>query len=268
MNTFPLTGALDVDLTVLGEVDSTNRYAADHPGDPARFRVVVSDNQTAGRGRQARQWQTPPGAGIAFTVALPEAVIPRSLDALWLQLLSLMTGAIVAEAVSRETPDEVSVKWPNDVLIGEKKVAGILGEIVPGGVIIGIGINVEIPLDALPTPQSTSLHLHGAATRGLADRLVSAVVSGIMTRLPSPGGVVNDETWGWLTGWMSTVGRDVRVEFPDGHTVVGRAIGLERDGSLRVQPAGGGDSLAVTAGEVWHLRHASASETETAHGSR
>ncbi len=268
MNTFPLTGALDVELTVLGEVDSTNRYIAEHPGDQARFRVVVSDNQTAGRGRQARQWQTPPGAGVAFTVALPEVVIPQPLDASWLQLLSLITGAIVAEAVSRETSDEVSVKWPNDVLIGEKKVAGILGEIIPGGVIIGIGINIEIPPDALPTPQSTSLHLHGAAPRGLADRLVSTVVSGIMTRLPSPGGVVNDETWEWLTGWMSTVGRDVRVEFPDGHSVAGRAVSLERDGTLRVQPAGGDDALAVTAGDVWHLRHASASGTETAHGSR
>lgn len=255
---FPLTRALPVDLTVLAEVGSTNAYLASHPGDLTAFRLVVTDNQTTGRGRQGRAWSSPAGSGIAVSVGLPRR--PGVLEVSgnqgpgWLSLLPLLVGAALAAAIDHEVSDPVTVKWPNDVLVGGKKVAGILVERVPEvGVVVGFGVNTHYPEESLPTPQSTSLHLHGASGPGVADRIISGVV-GALIELWGAGPELPEGVWEAMLARLDTVGRDVRVDFPDGSVVTGRAVGIRHDGALRLEPSDGSPEVAVVAGDVWHLR--------------
>jgi BirA family transcriptional regulator, biotin operon repressor / biotin---[acetyl-CoA-carboxylase] ligase len=255
---FPLTQALPVQLTVYSEVGSTNAYLAAYPGDLSTFRVVVTDNQTAGRGRQGRTWSSPAGSGLAVSIGLPAASLggqgTGGASPQWLPLLPLLVGSVLAGAIEEEVSDPVTVKWPNDVLVGVKKVAGILVEQVPGvGVVVGFGVNLRYPEEALPTPHSTSLHLHGASGPGLADRIISSVV-GALIELWEAGNDLPEGSWEAVLARLDTIGRAVRVDFPDGSVVVGRAVGVRQDGALRLEPGDGSPEVTVVAGDVWHLR--------------
>lgn len=268
---FPLTQALPVQLTVLSEVGSTNAYLAAQPGDLSTFRVVVTDNQTAGRGRQGRTWSSPARSGLAVSIGLPLNPGPveegRREGPAWLPALPLLVGSTLAHAIDREVSDPVTVKWPNDVLVGGKKVAGILVEQVPGvGVVVGFGVNLRYPEEALPTPHSTSLHLHGASGPGVADRIVSSAV-GALIELWGVGAELAEGMWEAMVSRLDTVGRDVRVDFPAGTVVTGRAVGLRHDGALRLEPADGSPEVAVVAGDVWHLRVVGESTEEKKPGS-
>jgi len=122
--------------------------------------VVATDEQTEGRGRLGRTWHAPAGSSLLFSIVLAPGVAPDRLPK-----LSLVAGAAVAEAIRAETGLQTSVKHPNDVLIGGRKVAGILAESAEGRVVLGIGINVTQTRDELPAdadPGATSLALEGA----------------------------------------------------------------------------------------------------------
>jgi BirA family transcriptional regulator, biotin operon repressor / biotin---[acetyl-CoA-carboxylase] ligase len=124
--------------------------------------VVATDEQTEGRGRLGRTWHAPPGSSLLFSIVLEPAVPGERLPE-----LSVVAGAAVAEAVSAETGLVTTVKHPNDVLIGSRKVAGVLAESADGRVVLGIGLNVAQTLDELPPrtdPPATSLALEGART--------------------------------------------------------------------------------------------------------
>lgn len=254
----PLTQALPVELTVLAEVGSTNAHLAAHPGDPGTFRLVVTDNQTTGRGRQGRSWSSPPGSGIAFSLGLPPARreggnMPGGSPP-WLPLLPLLAGTALADAIADLVSDPVTVKWPNDVQIAGKKIAGILVEQVTGvGIVVGCGVNLHYPEELLPTPHSSSLHLHGASGTGLADRIISRVVGGLI-QLWEGGPQLPSAVWESVLARLDTIGRDVRVDFPDGSVVTGRAVGIRQDGALRIEPSDGSADVTVYAGDVWHLR--------------
>jgi BirA family biotin operon repressor/biotin-[acetyl-CoA-carboxylase] ligase len=120
--------------------------------------VVATDEQTEGRGRLGRTWVAPAGSSLLFSIVLEPDVPSERLPE-----LSLVTGAAVAEALAAQANVETTVKHPNDVLIGRRKVAGILAESTEGRVVLGIGVNVtqagsELPPDAA----ATSLALEGA----------------------------------------------------------------------------------------------------------
>lgn len=122
--------------------------------------MAVTDEQTEGRGRLGRTWHAPAGTSLLFSIVLEPAVSPDRLPE-----LSLVAGAAVAEAIRSETGLETAVKHPNDVLVGGRKVAGILAESAEGRVVLGIGINVGQSRDDLPAdanPSATSLALEGA----------------------------------------------------------------------------------------------------------
>jgi BirA family transcriptional regulator, biotin operon repressor / biotin---[acetyl-CoA-carboxylase] ligase len=135
---------------------STQRLLAGAP----EGAVVAADEQTEGRGRLGRSWQAPKGTSLLFSIALAPPVPPERLPE-----LSLVAGAAVAEAIAATTGLAASVKHPNDVLLGGRKVAGILGEASEGRIALGIGVNVSQSADELPreavTPP-TSLALEGA----------------------------------------------------------------------------------------------------------
>ncbi|HEX2434079.1 MAG TPA: biotin--[acetyl-CoA-carboxylase] ligase [Gaiellaceae bacterium] len=131
------------------QIDSTQREL---PVDAPEGEVAVAEEQTAGRGRFGRSWYAPPRTSVLVSINLrPQIDSPR------LPELSLVAGAAAAEAIAAETGLDPEVRFPNDVLIGGRKVAGILADARDGRVVLGIGINANIPPDELPEPAATSL---------------------------------------------------------------------------------------------------------------
>jgi BirA family biotin operon repressor/biotin-[acetyl-CoA-carboxylase] ligase len=133
---------------------STQRMLAE---DEAEGAVAVAEEQTEGRGRLGRTWETPAGTSVLVSVLLlPAVAAPR------LPELSLVAGGAVAEAILEVTGIEPAIKFPNDVLIGGRKVAGILAESSEGRVVLGIGVNANQTLEQLPVDvqtEPTSLRL-------------------------------------------------------------------------------------------------------------
>ncbi|MFC4020600.1 biotin--[acetyl-CoA-carboxylase] ligase [Micromonospora sp. GCM10011542] len=254
------------------ETGSTNADVAEaaRAGEPEGL-VVVAERQTAGRGRRGRVWQSPPRAGIATSVLLRpgEAAAERGWPPApptgygWLPLLA---GVALVEAVGRLAELEATLKWPNDLLIGDAKCAGILAEAVPGpspaqppAIVLGIGLNVTLRADELPVNPTglpaTSLQLAGAAATD-RDPLLRALLRSVADwydRWRTAGG--DAEASGLRAAYLAacaTVGREVRVLLPGGEEVTGTATGVDVDGQLLVATAAGVRALA--AGDVLHLR--------------
>jgi BirA family transcriptional regulator, biotin operon repressor / biotin---[acetyl-CoA-carboxylase] ligase len=112
--------------------------------------VAVADEQTEGRGRLGRSWHAPPGTSVLVSVLLRPSVDPPQLPE-----LSLVSGGAVAEAIAGVTGIEPAIKFPNDVLIGGRKVAGVLAESSEGRVVLGIGVNVNQTKEQLPADADT-----------------------------------------------------------------------------------------------------------------
>jgi BirA family biotin operon repressor/biotin-[acetyl-CoA-carboxylase] ligase len=122
--------------------------------------VVATDEQTEGRGRLGRTWEAPPGSSLLFSVVLAPPVQAGRLPE-----LSVVAGEAVAEAIATETGLSPALKEPNDVLVGGRKVAGILAESSDGRVTLGVGINISQRSEELPERTqfpATSLAIEGA----------------------------------------------------------------------------------------------------------
>lgn len=241
---------------VVEEVTSTNpEVAARARAGADEGLVIVAEHQTAARGRLDRTWQAPPRSGLVFSVLLRPSVPARSWP--WLPLL---TGYAVGRAL-RARGYDAGVKWPNDVLIGEKKICGILVERVDTPVgpvaVVGVGLNVLLTADELPVPTATSLALEGGPGGPPPDR--SAILVDLLAALR--------ETYdAWQGGGEQgalrlresyaaacvTVGRQVRVELPGGAVLLGRASGIDAGGRLVVDGPEG--PTPVGAGDVVHVR--------------
>jgi BirA family biotin operon repressor/biotin-[acetyl-CoA-carboxylase] ligase len=233
----------------LAATGSTNAVAAER-AEPGL--VVVTDHQTAGRGRLDRGWETPAGAALTFSAV----VDPGVPDARW-PWLPLLTGLAVAEAVRRATGIGATLKWPNDVLVGDRKLAGILVERVGPSdrpvAVIGVGVNVH--QTELPVEGATSLALEGSAV-DRAD-LLEAVLERLAAELAdwrSAGGEPGRLHAAYLRA-CSTVGREVSVQLPGDRTVTGLAETVDPVGRLVVREPGG-ERVAVGAGDVVHVRAA------------
>ncbi|MGE5828266.1 MAG: biotin--[acetyl-CoA-carboxylase] ligase [Micromonosporaceae bacterium] len=254
------------DLQVVAETGSTNEdlVAAARAGAPAG-RVLVAEQQSAGRGRLARTWLAPARAGLTFSVLLRPVVPAARLG--WLPLLA---GVALAEAVGRVAVVEAVLKWPNDLLVGVgdgtyAKCAGLLAEAVPAGgdataVVLGIGLNVGQRADELPPASgglpATSLAVAGA---GATDRdpLLRAVLRSLaawLDRWEAAGG--DPSASGVGPAYRSacrTLGAQVRLELPDGRVLTGLASDVDADGRLvLIGPNGAHHHLA--AGDLTHLR--------------
>jgi BirA family transcriptional regulator, biotin operon repressor / biotin---[acetyl-CoA-carboxylase] ligase len=164
-----LRGRFGRPYTHLAVCDSTQRQLDHNAPEGA---VVATDEQTAGRGRLGRSWKAPPGSSLLFSIVLRPRVPGNRLPE-----LSVIAGRSVAEAIEGLTRLPAEVKLPNDVLVGGKKVAGILAEGGEGRVVVGVGINVHQGRDELPTridPAATSLDLE-TSTRTDRRELVVAL---------------------------------------------------------------------------------------------
>ena len=219
--------------------------------------VLAAETQTAGRGRMGRTWLSPPGAALMFSVLLRPTAVPPARRG-WLPLLA---GVAVAAAVRDVAAVDARLKWPNDVLAGPAKLAGILAEAAGDAVVIGIGVNVSIDPDELPPPgpgalPATSLRLQGSPDPD-RDRLLAGILAGLERRYRTWSGVLGDSERSGLraeyTGWCATLGRRVRVELPGGRLLDGLAAGVDADGRLLVSMPPDAD-LPVAAGDIVHLR--------------
>jgi BirA family biotin operon repressor/biotin-[acetyl-CoA-carboxylase] ligase len=243
------------DLVVLDETGSTNAVAAERAVDPAANGVVVvAEHQTAGRGRLDRSWEAPARSAITMSALVRPSGVPASL---W-PWLPLITGLAVAASLRRAAEVAATLKWPNDVMVRDRKVGGILVERIdspdaPPAAVIGIGLNVSQRPDELPVPDATSLLIEGAATldRSVLVKAVLRGLGGLLERWESAEGGVAGLHEAYVEA-SSTLGRQVRVSLPGGEVVEGEAVAVDDVGRLVVLTASGERSLG--AGDVLHLR--------------
>jgi BirA family biotin operon repressor/biotin-[acetyl-CoA-carboxylase] ligase len=175
--------------------------------------------------------------------------------------LSLLAGVAVAAAVRDVAAVDARLKWPNDVLVGPAKLAGILAEATGDAVVVGIGVNVSTGTAELPPPgpgalPATSLRLEGSPNLDRA-RLLAGILAGLERRYRTWSRVLGDTERSGLraeyAGLSATLGRRVRVELPGGRLLDGLAAGVDADGRLLVSMPPGAD-LPVAAGDIVHLR--------------
>jgi BirA family biotin operon repressor/biotin-[acetyl-CoA-carboxylase] ligase len=253
------------ELRVVESTASTNAdlVAAAEAGEPAGL-VLVAELQTAGRGRLDRSWTAPPRSGLTFSVLLRPAVPPRALG--WLPLLA---GLAAAEALGRLAELDVRLKWPNDLVVDDRKLAGVLAERVAGvvsegddrredlertigAVVVGIGLNVSTLATELPVATATSLAIEGAACTD-RDPLLRAILRRLAERVSMWDGPYGDR--GLADDYRArcaTIGRAVRAELPAGAVIEGLAEDVDDDGRLLIRTSTGLET--VGAGDVVHLR--------------
>lgn len=286
---FPLSSAVVHQLAArfeyLAEAGSTNTVLVDYASaaDWPEFSVVVTDNQTRGRGRLGRTWLAPTGKALAVSVLLrPATASGAALPSDRLGWFPLLAGAAMTRTVrtivaagtmpvtdQREPENpahEVTLKWPNDVLIDGYKVSGILSELLPttgatsagAGIVIGAGLNVTLDEHDLPTLTSTSLLLI-TGTEPSPDAVLAAYLSELFTLYrnflaadadPATSGLLAE-----VTRLCGTIGSVVRVELPGGADLIGTATGVDERGRLIVADQVDGEPIAVSAGDVTHLRY-------------
>jgi BirA family biotin operon repressor/biotin-[acetyl-CoA-carboxylase] ligase len=238
--------------------------------------VIMTDDQTAGRGRMGRTWLAPTGKTLAISVLIRPGELPGTLPVDALGWLPLAAGAAMTETVRDEVDraaadrpaDEsdgsggvdVTLKWPNDVLVSGFKVCGILSELVPDhdSVIIGTGLNLTLDEHDLPTLTSTSLLL-ATGRRPDADAVLAGYLERLLALIAGLAAAHGDAAASGLADRVAalcgTLGQEVRVSLPGGGELLGTAERLDRDGRLVVRDHENGEPQAVAAGDVTHLRY-------------
>ncbi|BBZ34859.1 biotin--[acetyl-CoA-carboxylase] ligase [Mycolicibacterium confluentis] len=237
---------------VVTETGSTNAdlLARARSGEDIAGAVLAADHQTAGRGRNGRQWSAPPRSQVAVSVGVDVSGVPSSA---W-GLLPLATGVSVIDAVAAVTGLEAKLKWPNDVLAETGKLAGVLAEVASPApvVVIGTGINVSLTADELPDPVATSLTMLGA---GPVDR--TALLAGYLTALArrvQQWRVADPDLLADYRQRSATLGTAVKVLLPGDRQLVGQAVDIDDFGRLLIDADG--EQVTVAAGDVTHLRPA------------
>jgi len=241
--------------------------------------VLVAEAQTSGRGRMGRRWISPPRRALTFSVLLRPAVPAGLLG--WLPLLA---GVAVASALERTAGVDARLKWPNDVLADDAKIAGILAERSGSAIVVGTGINVLQQRGELPVPTATSLLVAQGAGPAEARGAGPAEAWGERPAgAPGPGAwadmrerlltAVLDELAHWYRAWLDqprpgdadgcglreeylrrsgTVGAAVTVMLPGGQNLTGVAADIDAAGRLEIRTPTG--LVQVSAGDVVHLR--------------
>ncbi|CAB4340785.1 unannotated protein [freshwater metagenome] len=207
--------------------------------------VLVSEFQSAGRGRLERSFIAPARSALLFSFHIKPH---RPVDTWgWLPLLA---GQALITTISKlcTLSTTATLKWPNDILINEKKVAGLLSEKVSDeAVVIGIGINVGMTKEELPTPLATSLSIEGCSQCDRSDflSLYLKTFSEYLKRWEAGEASLINE----YAELSSTIGRAISITAPDGKTRQAHATGIDQSGALIIDGA-----ELITVGDVAHLR--------------
>ena len=226
-------------VSVVDEIDSTQNYL--RTSNPKSGDVITAEYQSAGRGRLDRKFDAEKSSALLFSFYLEPEVKVEIFG-----YLTLLVGASVTSTMNKITKtNNFKCKWPNDILFGDLKVAGLLAEKTESGVIVGVGINVSTEKDELPVSHATSVFL---ATNALINRntLLGQILNNLEQDLLSwQGGKDLTSKYRELS---ATIGKQVRVEMPDGSQIEGAAVDIDETGSLRLD-----NGERITVGDVIHL---------------
>ncbi|MFE7366744.1 biotin--[acetyl-CoA-carboxylase] ligase [Streptomyces anulatus] len=252
--------ALWTSLEVVESTGSTNTDLAGQArgGAVGEGMVLIAEEQTAGRGRLERTWTAPPRSGLFFSVYLEPGGIPVERWG-WVPLLA---GVAAATGLAKSAGVDMSLKWPNDLLVAvdgqERKTGGILGEFAGDGIVVGLGINVSLRADELPAPTAGSLALAGAVSTD-RETLLRAVLRSLEDWYgrwkAADGDAAASGLQAAYAAGCATLDRTVRAELPGGTSLVGEAVAIDGDGRL-VLSTEGGLRQPVSAGDIVHLRGA------------
>ena len=256
-------------------VDSTGSTNADllravnvEPKEWPDMSVLTAEYQSAARGRLDRRWEAPPLSSVSVSLVLrPANAEGRPLPTQTYSWLSLL-GALALRETLRETAGiPAELKWPNDVLVRGRKIAGILAQLGPmvdgsvRAVILGTGLNVGLTASELPVPTATSVALEEPLTVDRTVLLKSYLADfAVLYRSfcnadgdPAAGIAGGPSLHKRVESVMVTLGRQVRAQLPGDHEIIGHASRLDEYGSLLVVDKDAREHV-VTAGDVVHLR--------------
>lgn len=240
-------------LDVVPETGSTNAdlLARSAAGEDVDGSVLLAEFQNAGHGRHGRSWSAPPRTQIIVSAGVSGASVPRSGWG-W---LSLLTGVAVVDALAAVTGVTAGLKWPNDVLVGEGKLAGILAEVAAPApvIVVGLGLNVTLTAADAPDPVATSLLMLGSSAtdrNALAHRILREL-AGRIDAWRAAGGA-DPKLVADYQRHSLTLGSRVQATLSDDRHVVGVARGVDDVGQLCIDT--GGETVTVSAGDIMHLR--------------
>lgn len=225
---------VDVTTSTQSDLAALVRSGKAKPGD-----VIAANFQSAGRGRLWRTFEAPKNSALLFSFYIQ----PKRKKEDW-GWIALIAGISVAQALGKV---KATVKWPNDILVNEKKISGLIAEIVGDGVVIGIGINVGMSLEELPVLTATSL-----AIEGVSDIDRNEILAKVLSQFES-----NFITWDEgddsvaqiYTSLSSTLGTKVQIHYPNDEIEKGLAVAISPRGELVLD-----SGRRVQAGDVVHLR--------------
>jgi BirA family transcriptional regulator, biotin operon repressor / biotin---[acetyl-CoA-carboxylase] ligase len=237
-------------LDVVTETGSTNAdlIARAAAGEDIAGAVLITEHQSAGRGRQGRSWSDVPGAQITMSVGVDASGVATESWG-W---LTLATGVAIVDAVGSLTGIGAGLKWPNDVLAGGGKLAGILAEVAAPQqcIVVGLGLNVTLRSAEIGTPEATSLSELGVSSpdrHQLIGELLRRLGERIVEWRNADANLAADYRARCLT-----IGARVRAILPDGREIVGVAKFVDDQGRLGIES--NGQMTAVSAADVIHLR--------------
>lgn len=209
--------------------------------------VLATEFQSAGRGRLNRTFVAPPRSALLFSFC----VVPGKGEWGWLPLLA---GQSVVDAISKvfnnRAGDRLTLKWPNDILFNDRKVAGLLSESVQNseasGVVVGIGINVDTRQEELPNPRATSLVLEGCEECNrtlLLVEILRSFASHLIRWENADPSLLQD-----YINVSSSIGRRVMIEMPGQEKFIALATSIDPSGALVLE-----DGRHITVGDVTHV---------------
>ena len=237
------------------QLDSTNLTAMELAlGDAAEGTAVLAEEQLRGRGRGKRSWHSPAGVGIYCSIILRPRLLPAKA-----QVLTLMTAVAIVKAIGQETGLYPRIKWPNDILLNDNKVAGILLESKMSSqriehAVIGFGINVnhtsaDLPAESMFKASSLRVELGDQVERGALIAAIFAEVEGLYGMLQQEEVAMILEEW---RHFSATLGKPIRV-WQQGKVTEGIAVDINEEGGLVVN-AKDESLMVIHAGDVEHLR--------------
>jgi BirA family biotin operon repressor/biotin-[acetyl-CoA-carboxylase] ligase len=204
--------------------------------------VLTTEFQSAGRGRLDRKFDAPKSSALMFSIYIE----PQREKSDW-SFLPLLTGLSVVFTLTKLDPEfSPSLKWPNDILVGDGKVGGIIAQATEAGIIIGVGINVGMSDEELPVVNATSLALNNfpELDRNIILSTFLNTFEELLNRWES-----GEDLRHLYSERSATIGQEVRIEHPDGSHKNGKAVDVTPDGELILE-----DGSRVTVGDIVHLR--------------
>ncbi len=238
-------------VVIFDRVDSTNLQAKKLLDSNAQHgTIVIAEEQTHGRGRLTRSWYSPRG-GLYFSVILREIAAVESIP-----LYGFLLACVVHQSLKQLTNLQFSLKWPNDVLLGQKKVSGILSELVTEGanslgIIVGVGINLNSRVEEFPTELQSSVAtiLSEINQQSSVEDLLVAIISRLDWWLQSDPTL--EKVVQVYRRFCSTLGLMVSAEF-EGNMIKGKAVDIAANGSLVIKEETG-KTILIDFGDVVHL---------------